>query len=150
MSRYSGRVIGTPQRTSSACSCVSMLLQRKQPMETPLKIWARSNGRIKSYGPFQPILWSRRWYVRTDFVSVEWRFHATPTKTAYENSYKIFGAIQRSDQKLSSFSTGTVVALVVHPNGRHRRAVAIPCSSKENSLRNQNLLRCRGRTNSLP
>jgi hypothetical protein len=39
-----------------------MLLHGKQPTETPLKILARSNGRIKSYGPFEPVLWSRRWY----------------------------------------------------------------------------------------
>jgi hypothetical protein len=61
-SRYGGRVGGTPQRTSSACSSDSMLLQGKKPTETPLKHWARSNGRIKSYGPFQPVLWTRRWY----------------------------------------------------------------------------------------
>jgi hypothetical protein len=39
-----------------------MLLQEKQPTETLLKILARSNGRIKSYGPFQLVLWSCRWY----------------------------------------------------------------------------------------
>jgi len=39
-----------------------MLLQGKQPIETSLQIWAQYNGRIKSYGPFQPILWSCRWY----------------------------------------------------------------------------------------
>jgi hypothetical protein len=39
-----------------------MLLQGKQPTETPLKILARSNSRIKNYGPFQPVLQSGRWY----------------------------------------------------------------------------------------
>jgi hypothetical protein len=39
-----------------------MLLQEKQPTENPLKIWARSNGWIKSYGPFQPVLQSSLWY----------------------------------------------------------------------------------------
>jgi len=39
-----------------------MILKGKQPTETPLKIYARSNGRIKSYGPFEPVLLSRRWY----------------------------------------------------------------------------------------
>jgi hypothetical protein len=39
-----------------------MLRQGKKPTETPLKFWALSNGRIKSYCPFQTVLWSRRWY----------------------------------------------------------------------------------------
>jgi hypothetical protein len=38
VSRYSGRVGGTPQPTSLACSTDSMLLQGKQPTETPLNI----------------------------------------------------------------------------------------------------------------
>ena len=49
-----------PEQTSSAWSRDSTLLQGKQPTETPLKIWVRSNGRIKTYGPFQLVLWSRR------------------------------------------------------------------------------------------
>jgi hypothetical protein len=61
-SRYSGCVSGTPQRMSSACSSDSMLLQGKQPTETPLKLLARSNGRIKSYRPVQLVFWTRRWY----------------------------------------------------------------------------------------
>ena len=32
------------------------LLRRKQPVETPVKISARSNDRSKIYGPFEPIL----------------------------------------------------------------------------------------------
>jgi hypothetical protein len=51
-----------PERTSSAWSRDSTLLQGKEPPETPLKIWAQYNGRIKSYRPFQLVLWSRRWY----------------------------------------------------------------------------------------
>jgi len=54
-----GRVTGTvvalavqPERTSSMWSRDSLLLQENQPTETPLKILARSNGRIKSYRPF--------------------------------------------------------------------------------------------------
>jgi hypothetical protein len=39
-----------------------MLLQGKQPTETPLKLLAQSNGWINSYGPFQPVLQSSRWY----------------------------------------------------------------------------------------
>jgi len=33
-------------------------------METPLKLWARFKGRIKSYGPFQSVFLSCRWYDR--------------------------------------------------------------------------------------
>jgi hypothetical protein len=39
-----------------------MLLQGKQPTETPLKIWASSHGQIKSYEPFKPALCARWWY----------------------------------------------------------------------------------------
>jgi len=35
---------------------ISHLLQGKQLPETPVKIWGLSNGRIKSYGPFEPVL----------------------------------------------------------------------------------------------
>jgi hypothetical protein len=70
----------------------------------------------------------------TDFTGVELGFNATPRKTTYKNS-KNLGAIQRSDQKLWTFSAGTVVALVLRPNGHRRRGVGIPHYSKENSLR---------------
>jgi hypothetical protein len=32
--------------------------QGKQPSKTPVKIWVRSNGRIKSYGPLEEVLYS--------------------------------------------------------------------------------------------
>jgi hypothetical protein len=32
-------------------------IQGKQPPETPEKIWEQSNGRIKSYGSFESLLW---------------------------------------------------------------------------------------------
>jgi len=83
-SRYSVASVVRPERTSSAWSRESMLLQGIQPTETPLKIWVRSHGQIKSYGPFQPVLQSRRWY---------------------------------------------------DPNGHRQRGIAIPCNSKEYSLR---------------
>jgi hypothetical protein len=51
-----------PERTSSAWCSDSMLLQEIKPREAPLKFWERYNGRIKSYCPFQLVLWSRRWY----------------------------------------------------------------------------------------
>ena len=46
-----------------------MLLQGIQPTKTPLKIWVRSHGQIKSYGPFQLVHWPRRWYAPTDIVA---------------------------------------------------------------------------------
>jgi hypothetical protein len=135
--------------------------------ECPLKLWWWSNGRIKSYGPIQPVLWSCRWYdpnghrrcgvgipryskenslrkillnfehdptvgskvmdpfsrsysrvsgtTRTDIVGVESGVHATTRKTAYGNSSKNLSAIQRSDQKLWTFSAGTTVEAMVWP-----------------------------------
>ena len=114
-SRYCGRVGCTPQRTSSTWSRDSTLLQGKQPTKTPLKICARSNGGIKSYRPFETVLWSRRWYAPTDVVGVQQRFHATRRKTAYGKSSKNLSAIQLSDLKLWTFSAGTLVAMVVRP-----------------------------------
>jgi len=40
---------------------------------------------------------------RTNIVGVEYGVHATPRKTAYGNSSKKLGAIQRLDQKLRTF-----------------------------------------------
>jgi len=40
-------------KTSSSTSRDSMGSTRKRTPETTVKHWARSNGRIKSYGPFQ-------------------------------------------------------------------------------------------------
>jgi hypothetical protein len=54
--RYSGSVDGTPQWTSSTCSSYSLLVHGKQPTESPIKIWARSNSRLKSYGPSELVL----------------------------------------------------------------------------------------------
>jgi hypothetical protein len=51
-----------PERKSSAWSRDSPQLQGKQPTDTPLNIWERFNGRIKSDGSFQLVLWSREWY----------------------------------------------------------------------------------------
>jgi hypothetical protein len=100
LSRYSSRVVGMPKQTSSACSSDSMLLQGKQPTETRLKLWVRSNGRIKSYGPFQQVLWSRRWYDpnghRRRGVGIP---HST-RKTSYGNSSKI---LVRSNGRIKSY-----------------------------------------------
>jgi len=75
----------------------------------------RSNGRIKSYVPFEHVLWSYRWNAPTNIVGMQKRFHATPRKTAYEKSSKTLSAIQRSDQNLWTFLACTVVASVVRP-----------------------------------
>ena len=42
------RFHATPCKTASGNSCKTIL--------------ERSNGRIYSYGPFDPVLWSGRWY----------------------------------------------------------------------------------------
>jgi hypothetical protein len=42
--------------TSSSPCFHSIATPRKQPPKTPVKIWARSNGWIKSYGLFELIL----------------------------------------------------------------------------------------------
>ena len=52
---------------------------------------------------------------RTNIVDVEQGFHATPRKRAYRNSSKNLNAIHRSDQKLWTFSAGTLDAAVVRP-----------------------------------
>jgi hypothetical protein len=44
--------------TCSSPSSDSMLPHGKQLPETTVKIWERSNGRIKSYNPFELLLWS--------------------------------------------------------------------------------------------
>jgi hypothetical protein len=46
-------------KTSSSTSRDSIGSPRKRPPETTVNIWARSNGRIKSYGPFQLLFRSR-------------------------------------------------------------------------------------------
>jgi hypothetical protein len=80
-----------------------MLLKGKQPMETPLKLWARYNGRIKSYEPFQPVFWSHRWYDPNGHRRHGVGFLATLRKIAYGNTSKNLVAIQLSDHKLSTF-----------------------------------------------
>jgi hypothetical protein len=59
-----------PERTSSAWSSDSMLLHGIQYTETALKFWARYNSRIKSYRPFEAVLWSCRWFTLTEIVGV--------------------------------------------------------------------------------
>jgi len=56
-----------PFRTGTLCGArrpprhrvaVSYKLQGKQRPESPEKVWGISNGRIKRYDPFEPVLWS--------------------------------------------------------------------------------------------
>jgi hypothetical protein len=59
--------------------------------------------RIKSYSPFEPVTWCREQKLPcSDSTS-------TARKTASGNSCKNLRAIQRSDQKLRPFITGTLV-----------------------------------------
>jgi len=73
-----------------------------QPLETPVKILAWSNGRIKCYGPFEPIL---KVGDQTSFSLTD--STATPTKTASGSPCKHLNVIQRSDQKLWPFWPNT-------------------------------------------
>jgi hypothetical protein len=45
--------------TSASPSSDSTSTARKTEFETLVKICGRSNGQIKSYGPFEPVRWSR-------------------------------------------------------------------------------------------
>src|SRR3990172_3103736 len=65
--------------------------------ETPVKVGSRSNGRIKSYGPYEPLLLLGTTRVPPHRVSIP---NPPYSKRASGNSYKIWIAIQRSDQKL--------------------------------------------------
>jgi hypothetical protein len=49
-----------PDETPSASSSDILSTVGKIPLQTPVKIWAWSNGRIKSYGPLEPVLWFGR------------------------------------------------------------------------------------------
>jgi len=71
----------------------------KQPLETPVKIQTWSNGRIKCYGPFEPIL---KVGDQTS-SSLNCDSIAYPTKTSSGNPYKILSAIQQSDQSYGPF-----------------------------------------------
>jgi hypothetical protein len=88
-----------PTRRTRHLEAIPYLPQGKQPLEIPVKIWERSNGRIKSYGPFDSIL-----KVGDQTSSSLNDSIAYPTKTASVNHYKNLSAIQRSDQKLWPFS----------------------------------------------
>jgi len=50
-----------PDQTLGRWVAISFRHQGKQSLETRVKIWARSNSWIKSYGPRDLVLWSGRW-----------------------------------------------------------------------------------------
>jgi hypothetical protein len=45
-----------PDELHRRLMAISLQCQGNEPLETPVKLWAPSNGRIKSYGPFEPVL----------------------------------------------------------------------------------------------
>src|SRR3972149_2868782 len=65
--------------------------------KTPVKFKSRSNGGIKSYGPYEPLLLPGATRVPPHRVSIP---NPPYRKRASGNSCKIWIAIQRSDQKL--------------------------------------------------
>jgi len=81
------------------------LLQGKRRPETPVNIWRRSNGQIK-------VMALSNMYTapeRRDLRLPSSDSTSSPRKTTSENSCKNLRAIQRSDQKLWPFQTGTLV-----------------------------------------
>ena len=56
LSPYSSPIGGISRPHDVKVSTDSALLHVEQPPETPEKILERSNGRIYSYGPFEPVL----------------------------------------------------------------------------------------------
>src|SRR4030043_425860 len=73
--------------------------------ETLVKLRSRSNGRIKSYGPYEPLLLHGANTVPPHRVSIP---NPPYRKRASGNSCKIWIAIQRSDQKLWPLRTVTL------------------------------------------
>jgi len=97
---------------------ISYQTQGKQPLETAVKFWERSNSRIKRYGPLEPILKvadKTSSLLNSDSI-------AYPIKTTSGNPCKNLSVIQRSDQKLWPFSADTLVRQTRNP----RQRVAIP------------------------
>jgi hypothetical protein len=82
---------------------ISYQTQGKQPLETAVKFWERSNSRIKRYGPFEPIL------KVADQTSSSLNSDATAyqRKTASGKPWKNLSAIQRSDKMLWPFWANT-------------------------------------------
>jgi hypothetical protein len=91
---------------------ISLRRQRNKPLETPVNIWARSKGRIKSYVPLEWKLLRGPWFCLTRHKGVlSSNISATSRKTASVNSCKQFNKIQWSDQELRTCWAGTLVWL---------------------------------------
>jgi hypothetical protein len=91
---------------------IPQLPQAKHPLETPVRIWARSNCRIKSYDPFELILKAgdqTSSSLNNDSITY-------PRKTASREPCKNLRVIQRSDQKL--WPLETTVNTLVRSNSR--------------------------------
>ena len=73
--------------------------------ETPVKFRSRSNGRIKSYGPYEPLVLPGATRHPPHRVSIP---NPPYRKRTSGNSCKISIAIQRSDQKLWPLRTVTL------------------------------------------
>src|SRR3990172_2726204 len=76
--------------------------------ETPVKFGSRSNGPIKSYGPYEPLLLRGSTRDPPHRVSIP---HTLYGRMASGNSGKIWIAIQRSYQKLWPLRTVTLARL---------------------------------------
>jgi hypothetical protein len=121
LNRYS-RLATTHPRHPVA---IPYLTQGKQPQETPVKISARSNGRIKNYGLFEPIL------KVADQTSLSQNIDsiAYPTKTGSGNPCKNLSVIQWSDQNLWPFWVDTEVRPTTHT--RHQNCLWKPLQKFE-------------------
>src|SRR3990172_8935367 len=73
--------------------------------ETPVKFRSRSHGRIKSYGPYEPLLLLGATRLSPHRESIP---HPQYGRRASGNSCKIWIAIQQSDQKLWPLRTVTL------------------------------------------
>jgi len=105
-----------PDQTPTGLMAISLRRQGNKPIGTPVKIWGRSNDRIKSYEPLEPMVRSMDESRVTNLLSrcsvrfLEWPDHtlvvsnsnssATPRKTAFENSWKI---LARSNGRIKSY-----------------------------------------------
>jgi len=83
--------------TSASSSSDSTSTTRKTASRNSCKIWGRSNGRIKSYGPFEPVLWSRATIPPHHRVAIP---HLLLGKQRPETPVKFWG---RSNNRIKSF-----------------------------------------------
>jgi len=82
-------------KTSYSLSRHSIRNTRKRPPETTVKLWARSNGRIKSYGPFQLLFRSRATRPPIHRVGIPWVIQwKRPPETTVKLSWRSNGRIK--------------------------------------------------------